>query len=153
MSFLGNWKEAFRPIAKHLLQPLPEIYRDEDQDELDRRLATSVLADYASDDVEELVSLLGDADQKWDLGEVFILGFETVVTRIHIHYPGCPHGGNLAAQPLSQAGHLVSDRPKNWDLQLTCRETPYDIINRSKVISDYFGRFEVFVHFCSMFIP
>ena len=64
MSFLGNWKEAFRPIAKHLLQPLPEIYRDEDQDELDCRLATSVLADYASDDVEELVSLLGDADQK-----------------------------------------------------------------------------------------
>ena len=42
-------------------------------------------------------------------------------------------------------------------LQLTCMETPYDTtpydtIKRSQFISNYFGQFEVFVHFRSTFM-
>ena len=63
-AFLGPWKEALRPKAKQLIQPLTEIYGDDTQDDLARSLATSLLADYARQDVEQLASLVSNADEK-----------------------------------------------------------------------------------------
>ncbi|MDA1051276.1 MAG: protein kinase [Planctomycetota bacterium] len=63
-AFLGPWKDAFRPIAKDLLEPLGKIYSDDTQDDLARSLATSLLADYARQDVKQLASLVSIADEK-----------------------------------------------------------------------------------------
>lgn len=63
-AFLGPWKEALRPKAKELIQPLSEIYRNDTQDELARSLATSLLADYASQDARQLANLVSTATAK-----------------------------------------------------------------------------------------
>ncbi|WP_435011955.1 protein kinase domain-containing protein (plasmid) [Tundrisphaera lichenicola] len=60
--FLGDWKDALRPVKSVLLGPLSEILRDRELGELQRALATSALADYASEDVGLLIDLNEDAD-------------------------------------------------------------------------------------------
>jgi serine/threonine protein kinase/formylglycine-generating enzyme required for sulfatase activity len=63
-AFVGQWQDALRPVADRLVPPLAKIFADPQQGELPRSLATSVLADYAKDDVEALTSLVVDADAK-----------------------------------------------------------------------------------------
>ncbi len=60
--FLGEWKEALRPVRAELLGPLAAIFRNHELGELQLALATSTLADYAADDVCLLADLLSDAD-------------------------------------------------------------------------------------------
>jgi hypothetical protein len=62
--FLGEWKEALRPVKAELLEPLSTIFRNQDLGELQLALATSTLADYAADDVHLLADLLNDANPK-----------------------------------------------------------------------------------------
>lgn len=64
VSFLREWKEAFRPVAARLLEPLTGIFRDAKQDELSRLMAASFLADYAGKDANRLASLISVADKK-----------------------------------------------------------------------------------------
>lgn len=59
---LGDWKEALRPVGKILLPSLSLIFRDQELGELQLALATSTLADYASDDCVLLADLLMDAN-------------------------------------------------------------------------------------------
>jgi Bacterial tandem repeat domain 1 len=59
--FLGNWKEALRPVRAELLGPLSSIFRSHKLGELQQALATSTLTDYAADDVNLLADLLKDA--------------------------------------------------------------------------------------------
>ncbi len=60
--FLGDWKEALRSVRPQLLDPLAAIFRNHELGELQLALATSTLADYASDDVCLLADLLNDAN-------------------------------------------------------------------------------------------
>jgi serine/threonine protein kinase len=60
--FLGDWKEALRPVRAELLGPLGAIFRNPELGELQLALATSTLADYAADDVRLLADLVMDAN-------------------------------------------------------------------------------------------
>jgi serine/threonine protein kinase/formylglycine-generating enzyme required for sulfatase activity len=62
--FIGQWQDAMRPVADRLVPPLSKISLDPQQGELPRSLATSLLADYAKDDVEALTNLVVDANAK-----------------------------------------------------------------------------------------
>ena len=59
---LGGWIEALRPVRAELTRPLAAIFRDRQRPEPERALATTILADYASDDGGLLASLLMDAE-------------------------------------------------------------------------------------------
>jgi formylglycine-generating enzyme required for sulfatase activity len=59
--FLGDWKDALRPVRSELIGPLCAIFRNHDLGELQQALATSTLADYAADDVRLLADLIADA--------------------------------------------------------------------------------------------
>ena len=61
---LGPWLDALRPVRTKLTTPLPRIFRDKKRPETERILATSILADYASDDPNLIANLLMDADPK-----------------------------------------------------------------------------------------
>jgi formylglycine-generating enzyme required for sulfatase activity len=56
--------EMLRPVRQKLLGPLAQVYRNREQPELERSLATSILADYASNQPSILADLLLDADEK-----------------------------------------------------------------------------------------
>jgi formylglycine-generating enzyme required for sulfatase activity len=56
--------EMLRPVRQKLLGPLAQVYRNREQSESERSLATSILADYASDQPNVLAHLLMDADEK-----------------------------------------------------------------------------------------
>jgi serine/threonine protein kinase/formylglycine-generating enzyme required for sulfatase activity len=56
--------ETLRPIRQHLLTPLALIFRNPERSESERTFATTILADYASDDPNRLGELLMAADQK-----------------------------------------------------------------------------------------
>ncbi len=58
--YLGQWVGAFRPVRLCLLDPLSQAFRDRAQIET-RRVAASILADYAADQPTTLVNLLLDA--------------------------------------------------------------------------------------------
>jgi formylglycine-generating enzyme required for sulfatase activity len=79
--FLERWLEAFRPVRERLMQPLADVCRDiragrqwdrdaggyrKDRPERipERRLAASILADYAADRPALLADLLMDVDAK-----------------------------------------------------------------------------------------
>lgn len=64
VSFLNDWKKAFRPVAKQLVPPLTKIFRDEQADDLARSVTASLLADYASQDVAHLAHLVSIATAK-----------------------------------------------------------------------------------------
>jgi formylglycine-generating enzyme required for sulfatase activity len=62
---LGMWMNALRPVGDKLLDPLADIFRDPRPDRaIERSLATSILADYASKRPEVLADLVQDADEK-----------------------------------------------------------------------------------------
>ncbi len=56
--------ESLRPIRQHLLTPLALIFVNTERSESERSFATTILADYASDDPNRLAELLMAADQK-----------------------------------------------------------------------------------------
>jgi hypothetical protein len=63
--FLGQWSEAFRPVRDRLLPQLSEIFRDHRPERTaERSVATSLLADYVSDQPQVLAELLMDSDDK-----------------------------------------------------------------------------------------
>lgn len=63
---LAIWIELLRPVRKHLVPPLADVFRaspgDRSQSEID--LATDVLEKYAADDLEQLSELVLDANPK-----------------------------------------------------------------------------------------
>ena len=61
---VARWIDALRPVAKHLCDPLAAIFRDEKRGESERTLAASALAEYLSDDPDELAELLMDATER-----------------------------------------------------------------------------------------
>ena len=61
---LGPWIEALRPVRSKLSAPLATIFQDKDRPESERKLATNILTDYASDDPDRLAELLMVADTK-----------------------------------------------------------------------------------------
>jgi formylglycine-generating enzyme required for sulfatase activity len=60
---LGLWAQALRPVRRALLAPLGEVFRGQRLPGR-REVATTLLADYARDDLAVLVDLLCDADPK-----------------------------------------------------------------------------------------
>jgi len=62
--FLGDWLDALRPVRTSLTAPLAAIFRDKSRPESEHALATSILADYTSDQPDILADLLMDADPK-----------------------------------------------------------------------------------------
>jgi len=61
---LGLWLDALRPVRGKLTGPLATIFRDKQQSETVRSLATDILYDYAGDDPALLAALLMAADPK-----------------------------------------------------------------------------------------
>ena len=61
---LGPWIEALRPVRGKLTAPLATIFQDKDRSESEHKLATNILANYASDDPDRLAELLMVADPK-----------------------------------------------------------------------------------------
>lgn len=62
--YLGQWSEAFRPVKDFLLEPLADIFRDQQPERAaERSLATNLLADYAAHNPQVLADLLMDADE------------------------------------------------------------------------------------------
>ena len=62
--YLGDWLDALRPVRDKLTAALAAIFRDKNRPESERNLATNILTDYASDDVDLIANLLMDADPK-----------------------------------------------------------------------------------------
>jgi len=63
--FLGQWREAFRPVKGRLLPSLSEVFRDQRSERIsERKLATDLLAEYAAAQPQVLADLLMDADEK-----------------------------------------------------------------------------------------
>ena len=59
--FVGIWSRGLRDVRSALLTPLGEVFRDRSR-AAERRVAASVLQDYAADRPEALADLLLDAD-------------------------------------------------------------------------------------------
>ncbi|MCP4887000.1 MAG: SUMF1/EgtB/PvdO family nonheme iron enzyme [Planctomycetaceae bacterium] len=57
------WRNALRPVNRHLRDSLEAIYRDTDEGEQVRSFATDTLADYLSSDALGLFQLLTDANE------------------------------------------------------------------------------------------
>ena len=62
--FLGLWIEALHRERDKLTAPLTLIFRDNDHSESERKLATNILANYASDKTDLLAELLMNSDHK-----------------------------------------------------------------------------------------
>ena len=61
---VAHWIDALRPVAKQLSDPLIAIFHDEKRGESERTLAASALAEYVSDQPDELAELLMDATER-----------------------------------------------------------------------------------------
>ena len=61
---LGLWTKPLREVRKTLLIPLSIVYGDPNRREIERSLATGILADYAADEPRTGRSPDGDADSK-----------------------------------------------------------------------------------------
>ncbi len=62
--YLAVWMDALRPVREKLLPALSKVYRDVKRRDVERSLATDILADYAADQPAVLAALLLDADDK-----------------------------------------------------------------------------------------
>ena len=62
--YLRAWVDALRPVRTSLTAPLATVFRDKKRPGTERSLATSILADYASDDPNLVANLLMDAQPK-----------------------------------------------------------------------------------------
>jgi serine/threonine protein kinase/formylglycine-generating enzyme required for sulfatase activity len=61
---LAMWMNALHPVRDKLLPQLSAVYRDPARRDVERSLATDILADYAADNPQTLADLLMDADDK-----------------------------------------------------------------------------------------
>jgi hypothetical protein len=61
---VANWIDALRPVARPLSVPLAAIFRDEKRGESERTLAANALAEYLSNQPDELTKLLLDATER-----------------------------------------------------------------------------------------
>jgi eukaryotic-like serine/threonine-protein kinase len=61
-SALVAWREKLRPGGDHLLKPLSAIFRDTNRSESSRIYATETLAEFASEQPDQLFDLLADAE-------------------------------------------------------------------------------------------
>ena len=61
---LATWMDALRAVREKLLAPLSVVFKDAKRPEIERSLATGILADYAADQPQVLADLLMDADEK-----------------------------------------------------------------------------------------
>ena len=61
---VAHWIDALRPVAEPLKDPLVAVFHDEKRGESERTLAASALAEYLSDQPEDLAGLLMDATEK-----------------------------------------------------------------------------------------
>jgi formylglycine-generating enzyme required for sulfatase activity len=61
---LSWWMDSLRPVRTKLFPRLSAIYRESTSQDLERSLATEILADYAADKPQVLADLLMDADDK-----------------------------------------------------------------------------------------
>ena len=94
---LSDYKELMRPVAEVLIDPLTSVFKASDRSEIQRSLATSLLADFAGNQPAVLADLLIDAD----IGQERIL-FPTVKQ----------HEAELAARlQLVLRTPLVTNRP------------------------------------------
>jgi formylglycine-generating enzyme required for sulfatase activity len=62
--YLALWMDSLRPVRGKLLPALSKVYRDAKRRDVERSLATDILADYAADEPAVLADLLMDADDK-----------------------------------------------------------------------------------------
>jgi formylglycine-generating enzyme required for sulfatase activity len=62
--YLATWMDSLRPVRNKLLPHLLVVYRDATRREVERSLATDILADYAADQLQLLADLLMDADDQ-----------------------------------------------------------------------------------------
>ena len=62
--YLAPWMESLRPVRAKLLAPLSAAYRETGRRDVERSLATDILADYAADQPQVLADLLMDADEQ-----------------------------------------------------------------------------------------
>jgi eukaryotic-like serine/threonine-protein kinase len=62
--YLAIWMDSLRPVRDKLLPHLLAVYRDATRRDVERSLATDILADYAADQPQLLADLLMDADDK-----------------------------------------------------------------------------------------
>ncbi len=62
--FLGTWMAALRPVRGKLTPSLTTIFQVKERPETEHSLATSILANYASDDPDRLAELLMVSDTK-----------------------------------------------------------------------------------------
>ena len=64
-TFLGQWRESFRPVKNSFIEPLSAVYRNHSTERsYERTLATNLLADYAAGQPRVLAGLLMDGDEK-----------------------------------------------------------------------------------------
>jgi serine/threonine protein kinase/formylglycine-generating enzyme required for sulfatase activity len=62
--YLAVWMESLHPVRDKLLPHLLTVYRDAARRDVERSLATDILADYAADQPQLLADLLMDANEK-----------------------------------------------------------------------------------------
>ena len=62
--YLALWMDSLRPVRAKLLAPLSAAYRETRRRDVERTLATDILADYAADQPQVLTDLLMDADEQ-----------------------------------------------------------------------------------------
>ena len=61
--FVGNWQEALRGVANHLLSPLEKVFHNADRGIVERKVAATILAAYVAEDLPRAVHLLCLADE------------------------------------------------------------------------------------------
>ncbi len=61
---VAHWIDALRPVAKQLRDPLTAVFHDENRGESERTMAASALAEYLSEQPNDLAGLLMDATEK-----------------------------------------------------------------------------------------
>lgn len=62
--YLSFWVDSLRPVRTHLIPQLSAVFEDGGRREIERSLATDILADYAADNPTKLTNLLMDADER-----------------------------------------------------------------------------------------
>jgi serine/threonine protein kinase/formylglycine-generating enzyme required for sulfatase activity len=63
-AYLERWMDCLKPVRDQLQASLEAVFRNPERAEVERNLATSILADYVADRPQQLVDLLLDADAK-----------------------------------------------------------------------------------------
>ena len=106
---VSRWVDALRPVARQLSDPLATIFRDEKRPESERTLAANALAEYVSDQPDQLVELLMDATEKQ------FAALYTSVERRSDHTAPLLEV-ELAKKPPSKKGEEPTDEDnKLWD--------------------------------------